>query len=181
MVNVQSYYEGIWYTLKDSVRALREGKWNMFKSDIWGDSVKRNNLKLLGYNTFILVAMMGISKYLIDMLKEHWKEEHVGAMPSYGTATAEAIGAFFEKAYLGSTGDMNILSTVYGTVADSEPAALSIMSRLIDNTNQTIFGDMKVSTFLKNNVGMIRSTKEFWDGFSDVYHFGEVKIKEFSE
>lgn len=170
------YMEGIFWSLYDIFKAWKKGGIREAKNEMLSNEVKVQNMKQLGYNLFVLILLAGLSKFLIDMWKEH-REANKGEMTVSQLMSDQSFN-LFTKAYLGSFQDFNVVQSFTGFISDSEPASFSIMNNFFNSSKQMIFGDRTLASWLKSNSGFYRSFSGVFDGIQEMNKAAENSLQQ---
>lgn len=169
--NQDSYFEGIAYSLKDIYNYMRKNGVHKGFVSIMSDPIKRSNIIHASMSLMLFTAIWGINKYLFELIASIWNEEVKGEIPSYSNALITSTGEFMRNCFKTSVGDLDIIGTVSNFISNPDIVSIATAKKLIDSTNDTIFGNMKLSKFLTTNIGVARTVSGAVNKFSEVYKF----------
>ena len=160
LVPVDSYYEGIVFTLQEAYKAFMRGGFNAYKNEIWNDSIRNANIQHFLRSLLATILMMVLARMLMSFRKEI-AAATVGQVPKLTSAMINGSADFLQKAMSGSVGDLDIFGTLYTSINDTEPAAVSTITNLLRSTRGLIFGGRSFDSYLKTNVGAYRAMSGF--------------------
>ena len=160
LVPVDSYYEGIVFTLQEAYKAFMRGGFNAYKNEIWNDSIRNANIQHFLRSLLATILMMVLARMLMSFRKEI-AAATVGQVPKLTSAMINGSADFLQKAMSGSVGDLDIFGTIYTSINDTEPASVSMITNLLRSTRGLIFGGRSFDSYLKTNVGAYRSLSGF--------------------
>lgn len=158
MYRVPIVIQGIYYTLKDSLRAFSNGE---FKSEIWVDPVQRMNLLKLGSD---LLASLLFSILYGCALDPAYKDFKKGMKDRdvLTNATVELVYKSSSRSYDGFKGVFNVFQFLG---ENTNPPIYSQNLKLIKQTLGTIAGKRSVGDLINNNVAILRAFQDTYRGY----------------
>lgn len=174
-VTGKGYMEGIFWTLNEAFDDFKKGGikelWKNWKET----PVKMQNMKLLAFQIGMATLIAGITKYLLGL----WKDNKKSDLSPYTIGRAMEDQAFnmVSKSLTGSMANFDIVST-FGSIADTEPPSIGIMSNFFTSTGGVMFGDKTFGSWAKTNFGIYRSFGGLVEGVGKIGAATENTIKE---
>lgn len=151
--------QGIFGTLGDVAKILyhtENGKWDALKSQIWGNTIQRRNIKrLLSDLIYSLLVYLLIKPFLQDEYKEHKKNTD-------GDDLAKNIALeWLFKGYIGSFEELNGPLPVFSYVLNNTgPASFQWANRTIEDIINLTFGDKTLGEFTFGLSALTRSVQD---------------------
>lgn len=169
----KSYMEGIYYTLRNFCRDVKNVGTSGAVHNIMECKAKQQNLRALGYKLAMWVLLGGIVKSLLDM----WKDERKKDKSPYTVSKALADEGFniFYRGVNGSGAAFNLIEAFGGDVISSEPPAFGMMVNMVNSTfgvgKAAVTGNdfgKSLESWIYTNSAAYRSTSELWRGLSKI-------------
>ena len=162
----QSYMEGIFYTLKEAYSEWRTNGFQSMMNELNSVTVKKNNIKLAGWNIFVGFLLSFILAALIKMWKDYREEDQTPV--TVGSVIGDQVFDTTTRAMLGSTQDFNLIDSIRSNTIDAEPAALNMMSNFFTSTSQFVTGNKTLESYMRTNVGAYRSMYTLFNGLEEL-------------
>lgn len=153
MHRVPIVIQGIYYTLKDTLRALNNGD---FKSEIWVDPVQRRNLLKLGSDLLAFLIFSILYGCAIDPSYRNFKKD-MKNRDVLTNATVELVYKSSSRSYDGFKGVFNVFQFLG---ENTNPPIYSQNLKLIKQTLGVIAGKRSVSDLINNNVAVLRAFQD---------------------
>lgn len=170
MKNVPLVVQGIWYTIKDSIKALRSydnnGNWvgkSKFLEDIYRNPMQWANLRKLISDLVALMLFFCLFKFAISPMYQEYKKEMVDHSVAEN-AIAEVLYKSTSRSYDGFMGPLAAF-TFLGE--NTNPPFYTLSTKVTGDLGKFVFGDKTFGQLMTGNIAFFRA-------FQDTYK-AEVK------
>ena len=170
MKNVPLVVQGIWYTIKDSIKALRQyddnGNWigkSKFMEEIIANPMQYANLRKLISDLLFLMLFYSLFKFAISPLYQEYKKEMVDHSVAEN-AIAEVLYKSTSRSY---DGFMGPLAAFQFLGENTNPPFYSLSTKVTGDLGKFVFGDKTFGQLMTGNIAFFRA-------FQDTYK-AEVK------
>ncbi len=154
--NVPLVVQGIWYTIKDSIKALKEGGYGQFKQDILTNPMQYTNLRKLISDLIFLMLFYSFFKFAISPAYREYKKEMVDHSV-VENAIAEILYKSTSRSYDGFMGPIAPL-TFLGE--NTNPPFYSLSTKVTGDLGKFVFGDKAFGALVFDNIAIFRSFKD---------------------
>lgn len=150
--------QGIWYTIKDGIHAIKNGGRNEFMEQIWQDPIQRRNLAKLFSDILMFMLFSVLFKFAFDPAYKDFKKNS----KDYSLAT----NAIVEILYKGSSQSyedlLGPLSIVEWMGKSQSPAMYRVPVTAVTDLGKVLMGD-------KTLMAMVQGYTPFLRQFKDTY------------
>ena len=148
--------QGVWYTLKDSLRAFRVGGRAEFMDRIWKDPIQRRNFNKLLSDLFMLLLLGAIYKLVLTPAYKEFKK---------GMKDRDPISnAVVEVLYKGGESTIDDFKGPYAIVDWASNSRgvpfVSIPMNAIQSLSGFVFGDKTAVSIMKGYIPFVKSFKD---------------------
>lgn len=158
MKNVPLVVQGIWYTIKDTAKAMfgENGGFSKFKEDIWANPMQQANLKKLISDLMLAMLFAALFKYAISPAYKEFKKEMVDHSVAEN-AIAELLYKSTSRSYDGFLGPLSAL-TYLGE--STNPPYYNLSTKVMGDLGKFVFGDQTFGQLLTGNIALFRSFQD---------------------
>ena len=156
MKDVPLVVQGVWYTIKDSIKAFKEGGWNQFNEDIILNPMQFANLRKLISDLLVAALFYSLFKLAITPLYEDHKKE----MKDYNivsNAITEVLYRSTERSYDGFLGPLTMIQFLG---ENTNPPPYQLSTKVTTDLFKFAFGDKTVGELFTGNIAMFRSFRD---------------------
>ena len=169
MKDVPLVVQGIWYTFKDSIKALSEGGYEQFKKDIIKNPMQAANLRKLLTDLFMAALFFSLFKLAITPSYEGYKKE----MDDHGAVENAIVEVLYKSTSRSYDGFLGPLTMIQFLGESTNPPPYQLSTKVTTDLFKFAFGDKTVGELFTGNIAIFRS-------FRDTYK-AEVKKEKNSE
>lgn len=152
--------QGIWYTIKDSLKVLRNGGKAEFLEKIWSDPIQRRNINKLLSDALMSFLFLLMYKLVFSPAYKEFEKEMKNNPDKFNPVTA----GFVEALYKGgeqSTDDMLGPISLFSWLGRSQnPAMHSISITIVKDLGQFVFGDKTFGMLMSDYMPFIKNFKD---------------------
>lgn len=153
MDKVPIVVQGIWYTLKDSLKALSNGD---FKEEIWMDPMQRKNLDKLFSDLLATLIFSAIFGFVITPAYKEFKKD----MPNKSIVTNGVVELLYKSSSRSYDGFRGMLNVIEYLGENTTPPIYSQNIKLISDLGKTIFGDKTMGALLTGNIAVFKTFQD---------------------
>lgn len=156
MEDVPIMVQGIFYTLADTIKELKNGGWESFKSNVWANEIQRANFRKL-------LSHISIGGLLAAMFK-CWLSEEYQDHKTNGDGTKVVQNALIEMTYKAASNSWDGFKGPFAVLDyfgnSTNPASYKLMSRVYNDLFSFIFGDKTLGQLAIGSQALPRSFKD---------------------
>lgn len=160
MKNVPLVVQGIWYTIKDSIKALRQyddnGNWvgkSKFMEEIIANPMQYANLRKLISDLLFLMLFYSLFKFAVSPMYQEYKKEMVDHSVAEN-AIAEVLYKSTSRSYDGFMGPLAAF-TFLGE--NTNPPFYTLSTKVTGDLGKFVFGDKTFGQLMTGNIAFFRA------------------------
>lgn len=156
MKDIPIVVQGIWYTIKDGIKALRDGGINQFKEDIIANPMQYANLKKLISDMIALMLFSAIFKYAVSPAYKEVKKtmQDMGVVTS---AISELMYKSSSRSYDSFLGPVSVISFLG---ENTNPPVYTLSTKVLNDLGKFVFGDKTFEEMLIGNIAFFRTFQD---------------------
>ena len=159
MKNVPRVVQGIWYTLKDSLKALSEGGISQFKKDITSNPMQLANLRKLISDLLAIALFTALFKLAIAPLYTDYKKN----MKDENTVQNAIIEVLYKSSSNSYDGFMGPIAPIQYLGNSTNPPAYALSTKVTGDLFKFAFGDKTFIQLLSGNIAPIKTFRDTID------------------
>lgn len=163
MKDVPLVVQGIWYTIKDSIKALRDGGYSQFKEEIIANPMQYANLRKLISDLIGMMLFYSLFKFAISPMYQQYKKE----MVDYSVAENALAEVLYKSTSRSYDGFMGPLAAFTFLGENTNPPFYTLSTKVVGDLGKFVFGDKTFGQLMTGNIAFFRA-------FQDTYK-AEVK------
>lgn len=159
MKNVPRVVQGIWYTIKDGIMALRNNGIKGFKEEILADPTQTANLKKLIHDMIMFMLFAGLYKLAIDPMYKDYKK-HSKENSFVENAMAEILYKSTSRSYDGFSGPLALINFLG---ENTNPPTYTLPTKVMSDLGKFVFGDKTFGQLITGHIAFFRTFKDSYN------------------
>ena len=161
MRDVPIMVQGVWWTLVDSFKELKNGGWESFQNNIWNNEVNRRNYRRLFTDMLVAAILGAMFKFFLDDEYKEYKQTADGNN-IITNAIVEVLYKSSSSCFDGFKGPFAVLE-YFGE--STNPATYTLATKVLNDTYNFVFGEKTLTDLAMNSVALprtFRDTYKMW-------------------
>lgn len=156
MKNVPRVVQGVWYTLKDSLKALSEGGIAQFKKDIASNPMQLSNLRKAISDLLAIALFMALFKLAIAPLYTDYKK----SMKDESTVQNAIVEVLYKSSSNSYDGFMGPIAPIQYLGSSTNPPAYALSTKVTGDLFKFVFGDKTFTQLISGNIAPVKTFKD---------------------
>lgn len=153
MKNVPLVVQGVWYTLKDSFKALRDGT---FREDILANPMQSANLRKAISDLLAMMLFYALFKFAVTPAYQEYKKE----MENYGVVENAIAEVLYKSTSRSYDGFMGPVVAVQFLGENTNPPFYQLSQKVVGDLGKFVFGDKTFGQLITGNIAFFRSFQD---------------------
>ena len=156
MKNVPRVVQGVWYTLKDSLKALSEGGIAQFKKDIASNPMQLANLRKAISDLLAIALFMALFKLAIAPLYTDYKK----SMKDESVVQNAIVEVLYKSSSNSYDGFMGPIAPIQYLGSSTNPPAYALSTKVTGDLFKFAFGDKTFAQLMSGNIAPVKTFKD---------------------
>lgn len=156
MKDVPLVVQGIWYTIVDGIKALKNGGFSQFKEEIIANPMQYANLRKLISDLIAVMLFYSLFKFAVSPLYQEYKKEMVDHSV-VENAIAEVLYKSTSRSYDGFMGPLAAF-TFLGE--NTNPPFYTLSTKVTGDLGRFVFGDKTFGQLMTGNIAFFRAFQD---------------------